>query len=85
MKAKHVVGDHENQDELLPRLLSLKMRNLNCGENTDGKMNTVSPECEIWLDQRTATELRESSLSEGYSSARGCIDLYACREREGES
>lgn len=25
----------------------VKMRNLNCRENTDGKMNVVSPECEI--------------------------------------
>jgi hypothetical protein len=25
----------------------LKKRNLNCGENTDGKTNAVSPECEI--------------------------------------
>jgi hypothetical protein len=29
------------------RLEVLKKRNLNCGENTDGETNAVSPECEI--------------------------------------
>lgn len=57
--------------------LMLKIRNLNCGENTNEKTNAVSPECKIWLNQRTATKLRESSPSGGYSSAIGHIDLHA--------
>lgn len=52
---------------------TVKMRNLNYGKNT------VSSECEIWLDLRTDTVLREFSLSEGYSSAIGCIARYSAQ------
>jgi hypothetical protein len=46
-----------SQLEMMERVLNtVKKRNLNCGENTDRKTNAVSPECEEWLDPRTATE-----------------------------
>jgi hypothetical protein len=79
------VCDGDGWASIYSTMETVKMRNLNCRENTDGKTNTVSPECKIWLDPRTTTELRESSLSEEYSSAIGCIDLYTCREGEWES